>query len=63
MFVEIPEDIEEKRATQVEVLALRTQVAYLQDTIEDLRKQLDCVLTVLGNPNLQNLLIVVTAGL
>lgn len=63
MFVEVPEDIEEKRATQVEVLALRTQVAYLQDTIEDLRKQLDCVLTVLGNPNLRNLLIVVTAGL
>ena len=50
--LETPEDIEDKKATQVEVLALRTQVAYLQDTIEDLRKQLDCVLTVLGTVGL-----------
>lgn len=40
--------LDESHATQAEVLTLRTQVAYLQDMIEDLRKQLDCVLSVIG---------------
>mmetsp|Transcript_14702 Transcript_14702/g.17172 ORF Transcript_14702/g.17172 Transcript_14702/m.17172 type:complete len:337 (+) Transcript_14702:503-1513(+) len=44
----------ENIASHVEVQALRTQVAHLQDVVEDLRTQLDSVITVLDEAEVVN---------
>mmetsp|Transcript_4350 Transcript_4350/g.5049 ORF Transcript_4350/g.5049 Transcript_4350/m.5049 type:complete len:322 (+) Transcript_4350:321-1286(+) len=45
----------ENIASHVEVQALRTQVAHLQDVVEDLRTQLDSVITVLDEADLADI--------